>query len=231
MNDKGEKETQANNPHIHDAIKKAVENGENVREKVRDITIEALCKEHFDKDHIKSVIKSAWDGAKEGAEKQGEQAKQIFSEVMSGLDEALEKYAHASKLAIEETAARVREFTQHDLKRTLDELKGLEAVFLDTMSDAAQSTKKVFADVFTDLLEHAKTSGTEVGRRSLQEFDTLSTKLGKVGKESIDAASDSVTSFGSDVARAASGFLGDLASTLKPEKNNSDKKTADKNSQ
>ena len=221
MSNKDKKDSQAKDQQIHDAIKKVVESGENIREKVRDITVDALSKEHFDKDHIKSVIKSAWDGAKEGAERQGKQVKEIFTEVMSGLDEALEKYAHASKLAIEETVGRVQEFTKHDLKRTLEDLHGLEEMFLDTMTEAATNTKNAFSDVLTDLVSHAKNSGTEVGRRAVNEFNSLSAKLGEAGKESIGAVGDAATSFGSDVARTASGFLADLANKLKPDKNDS----------
>ncbi len=222
MNEKERKTTHPKDQLIHDAIKKAVESGDNVREKVSDITVEALSDAHFDKDHIKSVIKTAWVGAKAGAEQQGEQVKEIFSEVMTGLDDALEKYAHASKLAIEETVGRIQEFTQQDLKATLDDLQGLEELFLDTITEAAQNTKSTFSDALTDLATHAKSSGTEVGRRGLQEFNSLSAKLSGVGKESINAVGDAATSFGADVARSASGFLADLANKLKPDKNNSD---------
>jgi len=224
MSNQGKKDTENSHQQIHDAIKKVVENGENIRAKVRDVTVEALTKEHFSKDHIKTVIKSAWEGAKEGAEQQGKQVKEIFSEVMSGLDDSLEKYAHASKLAIEETVGRMQEFTQQDVKRTLEDLQGLEDMFLDTMTEAAQNTKNTFSDILNDLVNHAKNSGTEVGRRALQEFNNLSTKLGTVGKESIGTVGDAASSFGADVARAASGFLTDLADKLKPEKDNADNK-------
>ncbi|MFV2061440.1 MAG: DUF6781 family protein [Gammaproteobacteria bacterium] len=218
MNNNSKMNTDDDQQQIHEAIKKVVQQGEDVSENVRNITMQALSSKHFDKEHIKSVLKTVWDATTDGIEHQSEQAKQTVTDVMSGLDSALEKYAHVSKLAIEETAGRLHSYTEHDLKRTLDDLKGLEEMFLDTMIEATQNTKTVFSGVLTDLMNHAKNNGTEVGRRVLQEFDDLTTKLGNTTKQGISAAGDVGASFAAEVASTASDFLADLANKLKADK-------------
>ena len=204
---------------VKEAVKKAVEEGKDIRDEVRDITMEALSKGHLEMERIKTVVTSVWDGAKEGVGSESEEIKQSFKEVMSGLDEALEKSAHASKLAIEETVGKVKDFSQEDLKRAIDDLKGLEEMLLDTVTEVAKSSKSTVADVLHDTVVHAKNSGTEVGQQVLKDIEYLRNKLEENSKETLKTVSHAATNFTADVADAASGILAGIADSLKKPKN------------
>ena len=204
---------------VKEAVKKVVEEGKDVRDEVRDITMQALSKGQIELERVKSVVKSVWDGATEGVGQESEKMKHTFNDVMSGLDDALEKSAQASKLAIEETAGKVKDFSQEDLKRAIDDLKGLEEMLLDTISDVAKSSKSTVADVLHDTLEHAKNSGTEVGQKVLKDIDQLRAKLGENSKDTLNTVGHAASNFTADVADAASGILAGIADTLKKPKN------------
>jgi len=204
---------------VKEAVKKAVEEGKDIRDEVRDITMEALSKGHLEIDRIKSVVKSVWVGATEGVGAETEKMKTTFKDVMSGLDDALEKSAHASKLAIEETAGKVKDFSQEELKQAMDDLKGLEEMLLDTVSEVAKSSKATVAEVLRDTVEHAKNSGTEVGQKVLKDIEYLRAKLQENSKETLKTVGHAASNFTADVAGAASGILAGIADSLKKPKN------------
>jgi len=204
--------------HARTETEKAVNQGENISNDVRDITVDALTKHHLDLEHIRSVIKAVLDGAQDAVEHNTKNMKDVLKEVTNGLDEALEKSAYASKLAIEETAGRIKDFTEHDLKKTMDDLSGLEEMLIDSLSEAAKNSKSVATETFEYLSEHLKNSGTAVGHRTTKEIIYLTDKLEKIGKENIASVSNATKSFTEDVARAASGFLAGIADSIEESK-------------
>lgn len=212
--------------HARTETEKAVKHGENISDDVRDITVDALSKHHLNLEHIRSVIKAVLEGAEDAVEHNTNNMKDVLKKVTEGLDEALEKSAHASKLAIEETTGRIRDFTEHDLKKAIDDLAGLEEMFIDSLSEAAKNSKSVASDTFKYLGEHLKNSGTAVGKRTSKEIIYLTDKMEQIGKENITSVSNATKSFAEDVARAASGFLAGIADSL--EESKKEKKPAEK---
>ena len=198
---------------VQESVQEAVGKNEDISEAVRKITLDALSKKSLDYDSIRSTLRDVLEGAKMGAKDDGE-IKAAFQQVTSGLDEALAQSAEASKLAIEETAGRVRDFNKQDLKRALDELSGLEDLFIETIGDAAKSSQGMLTEVFTDLANHARTNGTVVGKRIAEDVSMLRNKLGQSGKEQASELTDAAKMFSANVASAASGFLAGIAETL-----------------
>jgi hypothetical protein len=208
------------------ATEDAVKHGENISDDVRDITVEALSKHHLNYGNIKSVIKAVLEGAKDAVDHRSDDMKDTFKEVIEGLDEALERSAHASKLAIEEMAGNIKDFTEQDLKRAMNDLKGLEDIFFESLTEVAKSSRTMAADTIQNLVNHFKNSGTAVGQRANEEIAALTEQFEKSGKENIAAVSNATRTFTMDVARAASGFLAGLADSLggtKKEKGPDDK--------
>lgn len=200
---------------VQTATEEAIKHSENISAEIRDITIEALSKHHLDFEHIKAVIKAVLAGAQDATERNSDRIKETLKEVTEGLDEALAKSAYASKLAIEETAGRIKDFTKNDLKRSMDDLAGLEDLFIETLNEVANNSKTMASDTYKDLTEHFKNSGTSVGQRANEEIIYLTKQLEKTGKENITAVSEATKSFAEDVARAASGFLAGIADSIK----------------
>ena len=208
-----EEESTSRSDQVRDSVQEAVGKIEDISEAVRKITVDALSKKSLDSESIRSTVRNVLEGAKMGVKDSGE-VKAAFQQVTQGLDEALAQSAEASKLAIEETTGRIQDFSKQDLKRALDELSGLEDLFIETISEAAKSSQGIASEVFADLVSHAKSNGTIVGRRIADDVSVLKSKLGQTGKEQASEITDAAKSFSANVASAASGFLAGIAEAL-----------------
>jgi len=196
------------------ASRAAVERGENIQDEVRDITLKALCEGHLDAQRIQQVIKAVIQGAAEGANGKETQSKQALRDAMTGVDEALEKSAEASRLAIEEAAGNLENFGTQDLKRVLDDLLTLEDLFIDTIKDVARSSKETIRETLSDLAGHAQNSGTAVGNLATDTVETLTRELQKTSRDTVATGSDSAMKTAVRLSRAAAGFLEGIADTL-----------------
>lgn len=208
--------TQKNQNRIaEDEARAAVEDGENIHEAVRGITLEALSAGHLDMQRIREVIQSVLRGSSLGAQEKGAKAEQALREAMAGVDEALAKSAEASKLAIEEAAGHIKEFGSQDLKRGLDDLGALEDMFLDTVKNIARASDGAVKDVLGNLAQHAHNTGTSVGAAAKAAAETLTGQLEKNVREGVSTGVDTVRQVGTKISLAAAGFLEGIAETLK----------------
>ena len=173
---------------------------------VRAITLDALTRGHLDTDALKRVTMAVVKGAREGAAPLGERGGQAIKEAMRGLDEPLAGAAEAAQLAIQEAAGRSSEFSRQGLKRAADELATLQTLFIETLQDAAQSTKGVVQATFTELAEHARTSGSAVGQRTRIALDQLT--------QAVTAGARDQAKKGTEVVRHEAALLAGLAAGL-----------------
>jgi hypothetical protein len=193
----------------------AVEDGENIHEAVRDITLAALSAGHLDMQRMREVVQSVLRGSSLGAEEKGVRAEQTLREAMAGVDEALAKSAEASRLAIEEAAGHIKEFGSQDLKQGLADLGALEDMFLDTVKNIARASDGVAKDVLGNLAQHARNSGTSVGAAAKTAAETLAWQLETNAREGVSAGVDTARQVGIKISLAAAGFLEGIAETLK----------------
>ncbi len=203
------------NHNAEKAARAAVEDGGNINEAVRDITLEALSDGHLDSQKIHEVIQAVLQGVSLGAKGKGDRAEQALREAITGVDEALAKSAEASKLAIEEAAGRIKEFGSQDLKHGLNDLRALEGMFLDTVKDIAQASDGTARELLNDMEQHARNTGTAVGTTAKTAVERLSGKLEKDVRESVTADTDTALKVGKQLSQAAAGFLEGIAETLK----------------
>lgn len=223
-----EENTQPDTDTISQAAKESVEHNGNIHDEVRDITIEAFSKHHLDIDRIRSVISAVLNGAKAGTgdDSDPEHIKAAFTQVISGLDAALAISAQASTLAIEEATGRIKDFSQQDLKQSMDNIASLEDLLFESISDVSKSSKTVIADTLDDLIKHTKNTGTTVGEAISHEMIGLRKKLERAGQNNAKEMTETTLNFASDVAEAASGFLSGIAKTIKASEVN--EKTSEK---
>ena len=99
---------------VKDAVRAAVKSGTDVHQQIKDITLKALTKQQLDMENIKSVTEAVGNGINEGMDTHGERGKEVFMQAATALDDALAMAAEASKLAIEEAASRVADYSEHD---------------------------------------------------------------------------------------------------------------------
>jgi len=203
-----------NNEKLQDEIKGAVETGRDIKETVRRITLKALTKGELDKESVRQVASAVVKGAGIGAAIPGSEAKDIMVQAVSGLDEALSRAAEASKLALEEAMDRGEEFSSHDLKRSLDDMQGLEELFLETLRDAAIGGNDKVSVILHDLAEHAQHSGTAVGTQLKEGLTDLVEQVADAGKAQLESGVDSARETGSLLAKLTSGILEGVADSL-----------------
>lgn len=197
---------------VKEQIREAVQSGSDIHQKIKTITLNALTKRQLDMENIKKVTESVGNGINEGLSNQADHAKVLFSQAASALDDALAIATEASKLAIEEAASRVGEYSQHDLNDAVNNVQNMEGVFLETLERVAKGGNRIFVDIVDDFVEHARRSGTLVGKQALAALEPL-TKLQHLGKETIisNTVATTVT-----LAQIGSGILLGIAESLQP---------------
>lgn len=192
----------------------AVEHGENIRDTMRKITLQALHRGKLDAQETRRVVRSVIRGASLGVSKAGDKSRQALSEALAGVDDALAKSAEASKLAIEEAAGRLRDFSKHDLEKAFNDLRALEGMLLDTVKEVADHTAGEAREILQGLARHAKDSGTTAGATATAAIKALEQKLGRTLREVAAAGTDAALSTSSKLAEAAAGFLAGLSDVL-----------------
>ena len=195
---------------VKDAARAAVKSGTDVHQQIKAITLKALTKGQLDIDNIKSVTEAVGKGINEGMATQGEHAKEVFTQAATALDDALAIAAEASKLAIEEAASRVSEYSEHDLNDAIKDLQDREGVFLDTLGKIAKGSNQVIAGIVSDFIDHTGQSGTAVGKKTLTALEALK-DLPQISKEIIVS---STVATASTLAQIGSGILLGIAESL-----------------
>jgi hypothetical protein len=195
---------------VQDAVRAAVKSGTDVHQQIKAITLNALTKRQLDMENIKSVTEAVGNGINEGMATHGEHAKEVFMHAATALDDALAIAAEASKLAIEEAASRVNEYSEHDLNDAIKDLQGMEKSFLGTLEKIAKGSNQVVADIVSDFIAHTGQSGTAVGKQALTALEALKA-LPQISKEIIVA---NTVATASTLAQIGSGILLGIAESL-----------------
>jgi hypothetical protein len=151
---------------IEHEVKSVLETGEDIYERIKAITLKALTEQELDQENIQKVVEAVFKGISTGMDKQFAPAQKAFSESVSAIDDVLEMTIQASKLAIEEAAAHVDEFSGQDLHKAAEDIKGLEEMFLDTLKQVTHTSSDTFMSVAHDFISHARQNGTAIGRQS-----------------------------------------------------------------
>lgn len=199
---------------IKQAVSVSVEEGVDIRVKVRDLTLQALRTRRLDYDEIKPVIAAVTEGISMGAAKHAGEVKAALSEGLAGMDEALTKAAEATHLALQQITSQARDFSETDLEWALVNLKRLEEEFLDTVSIVADSATDKIKQELKELVTHARRAGTDTGAKVAETVGTLSNKVSATLKESKSSGQDAAREMSSRLASLAGGILAGMADAL-----------------
>lgn len=198
---------------IEKDVRDTLEEGVDIYQKVRGITLKALTEHELEMDNIQRVVEAVLKGMSEGLSGQYGPAKEAFHQTVAAVDDALEKTAQASKLAIEEAASRVNEFSHQDFDQAKDDMKSLENIFLGTLEKVAHGSETLF-DVAGDFIKHARQNGTAVG----EQVGIALESLNKFRREGQNAFLSEVSATTSILAKIGSGILAGVAESLEPKK-------------
>lgn len=196
--------------HVEQTVREALESGQDIYQKVRTITLKALTEHELDQENIKEVVQAVGRGISSGVNSQNQMAQQVFKQSFEALDDALVSTAEATKLALEEAASKVNEFSEHDMKKTAEDLKSLEDLFLETMGDVARESSDVVSDIVRDFISHAQNSGTAVGKQTQTVLDAL----GHLTQSGGNVVMTTTVETTSKLARIGSGILAGIAESL-----------------
>lgn len=199
---------------VESEVRETVESGADIYERVRTITFKALTERTLDIDNIKSVVEAALKGISDGMSNHYEPAKHAFKQSTDALDDVLTKTAEASKLALEEAASNVSDFSSHDFKQAAEDIKSLESLFLETMEKVARNSNETVSGIAGDFISHARQNGTSVGKQSRIILDSLD-NLRLTGQNAVITGAVATTTA---LAKIASGFLAGIVESLDSEK-------------
>src|SRR5438045_553046 len=110
---------EATDARVEEAIADAVRQGAGIREKVKEITLDALHGQRFDSDRIREVVRAVTEGAAQGTGRNGAQMRESMSEVLRGLSQALRASSEAGSARLKALTTAGRSFSDHDLKVAL----------------------------------------------------------------------------------------------------------------
>lgn len=195
-------------------VQETLESGDDIFQRVREITLKALTERDLDIDTIKSVIEAVLKGIGSGVSAQYEPGKAAFKQAADALDDALQKTAQASRLALEEAAAHADGFSRHNLSQAGEELQTLEQLFLETMENVARNSNETVSGIVRDFVDHARQNGTAVGEEVQSVVDALD-NLRHRGQDAVLSGAVATTS---TFAKIAGGILSGIAESLHSEK-------------
>jgi hypothetical protein len=211
---------------IREAASKSMA-GENIRERVRELTLQALQSRRLDLAATREVITSLTQGISLGAERRGQDLRRALSDAFAGMDQAISKAAQASNLALKELASRGREFSDNELKQGLERMRQMEGDFLDSVREVSKSASGGVKREWQDLIAHAQRAGTDTGQVISQTARDFSARMTATMSEGAIAGVEAARQFGERFAALASGILAGMSEALRPDKDND--KDNDKN--
>lgn len=200
---------------ISDSASTSLEEGGDIRARVRDLTLRALQTRKLEAVEIREVVRAVSEGLSLGAEHRVGDVKQALGAAVAGLDDALLKTAQAIHLALQELISEGKDFTDHDLGRALEDLKITEQAFLDTVGEVAAAAGGKIKREFTEVVEHARRNGTATSASVKETLGQLGTRLSATLQEGKASGRHAALTMGSRLAAVASGILAGMAEALR----------------
>jgi len=188
---------------IRDAASESVRQGEDIRQRVHDLTLEALKSRRFDREAIRDVVRAVTEGITRGAEGSRVGVRHTLAEGFRGMDQALTASVQAGHEALRQMVAAGRGISENEVKQAAAGLRKIEEDFVATVEEVARSANERVRPELTELLRQAAHAGTETGRRSARLVAEFT--LG-----SLELAGE----FGARFAQLAGGVLAGMADAL-----------------
>lgn len=199
---------------IKEKARNLLRSGESVREKLHELTVEALTQRQLAEQEIREVLGAITEGVSLGAAERAEEVRTALGSALRGVDDALGHAAEAMQLALDEVSDRAQDFAEQDLRKGLGDLKKLEGMFLETVSHVAQEATGLVRQEMTALAEHARRTGTGTGERVKEVAEDFGNRLRATAQQASDAGVHAAREIGSRVAMLASRKLVEVAEKI-----------------
>lgn len=216
MTEEVEKGPHPDAPDLRRQGREAVEGPQATREAVRDVVMRALTARPLEEGQVRDVVRSVLEGAAEAVPEDGAESVEALRQAVAGIDDALERAAMASELAIEEARARAAAFSEQDLRRAVDDLATLDRLYFEALASVVKSGTKVSARILGDLLEHLRRSGTRTGAAVREALTTLERPHPPHVPPRPSEVARAARAGAATIAAIGNGILGGLADALGP---------------
>ena len=204
-------------------VRKAVEQGQDVQEKVRQLTLRIISARSLDIKSVRQTADAVLRGARAGVQKelqhssaQSQVAREHLKQAVTGLDVALAQFAEAAKLAVEEASGRAQRYSGEDLKRARADLEKLESMFLETLQSSAAAAKDAAGEIFRDLAAHTRTHGSAIGAQLKETLSVIAHQIGAAGRAQVGVGLHLAKNTTDMMRQIAAGVLSGMADHLKP---------------
>lgn len=210
-------------------VRSAVEQGDDVREKVRQLTLGVIGGRSLDIESVRQTTAAVLRGAQAAVQKDLQQtseqtqvARDHLKQAVSGLDTALAQFAEAAKLAVEEAAGKAQKYSSEDLARARADLESLEKMFVDTLKSSASAARSAAGDILHDLASHARTHGSAIGNQLKETLPVFAHHIAEAGRAQASAGLHLARNTADLVRQIAAGMLTGLAERIRPGQNKGD---------
>ena len=130
-----------------------------IRERVKGLTSQALQEGRIDPEAVRDIARAVIGGTAGNMAMSGAETRELFADTVRKLDEALVKSASATHDALQQLAARGKDFTDNDLKEALVSLRKLEQDYAATASRIAEVMTGNLRREMMELAAHAQNVG------------------------------------------------------------------------
>jgi hypothetical protein len=195
----------------------SVRTGDDIRERVRHLTLAALRDRRFDGSGMRDVVRAVTEGVATGAERSSSVDMRIaFAEALSGLDSALRTSADAGYSALKQLSSTGRSFSDKELKQAIGTMRRLEEDFLDTVSQVADSASAQVQPPLREALAQTRRAGTATGRQVALTMTEFAQRFSIASIDATVSGLEVAGEVGARFAALASGILSGLAEALRP---------------
>ncbi|MBS1145850.1 MAG: hypothetical protein H6R08_26 [Proteobacteria bacterium] len=198
----------------HDEAEAAVATPD-LYERVRELTARALHDRRLELSELRAIVGAISSGVGSGLTARGGEMKEGLKQAVSGLDEAVGSAAQNASYTLREAVSQGKAFKDEELKASLEQLRDLEAQFVDTLKQTAKQSGGKLKEELEYLSDHLKHSGTRTGEQVREALQQMVSGLKSSGEAGRAGLSESARTATERLSKVASGVLEALSDSLK----------------
>ena len=182
-----------------------------IRQRVRDLTSQVLEQGRVDTGAVADIVRAVTGQRDAPPQVSDAEAREVFADAVRELDEALQNSANATHTALQQLAARGKDFTTNDLKEALASLRTLEEDYVAAADCIAEAMSGNLRREMTELAGHAQAVGAEASARAAGIMGEFASRMG----ESATSGLQTMRGTSIRMALLASGVLAGVADALR----------------
>ena len=193
----------------------AAREGANVRERVREATVDVIRRRKLGLDDMAGVVNEVMTGAVAGLDNAMPASREsVLRQVVDGLSDAWAAAASATGDAVAEARRRGRRFAKNDLAETAHDLRQLEGRFTDTLSTFADRLGGQVRTELRSVVERMRSAGTEIRPAAQSAARAVDGHVLELGREVVETAPRVVREAATRLMFSASGLLQGIAESI-----------------